>query len=245
MEASSEQLKDFAFCWDVSGTPRVCRVRLFRWKESSHLIVVSDVRDDRGLSILNASEENIATLLVKELGIDPATEPMFVIHEPASEKLALSETYRRVTFIWDENSRHYTHPQFPQTNAEEIADMIGEESPQQPRKTALRPSTPWAPITLITGILCLLLGCASCCFTKDGTYGPEEFYNKGGGDIGYGAKYYSAEGTSGQMLFGFIMLVLGGILVSVSAAIAQNNDRRKGILSPKELEELRKKYDLE
>jgi hypothetical protein len=73
-------------------------------------------------------------------------------------------------------------------------------------------------VFLVLSILSILFVCGNCCAnSQKGEYGPEEFYDKGGGEVGYGAKYYNSS-TDQSML----VAVIGGTLFlafSISSAI--------------------------
>lgn len=44
-------------------------------------------------------------------------------------------------------------------------------------------------VFLVLSILSILFVCGTCCAnSQKGEYGPEEFYDKGGGEIGYGMR---------------------------------------------------------
>lgn len=66
----------------------------------------------------------------------------------------------------------------------------------------------WSNVFLILAVLTLLGVCANCCSnSQKGSYGPEEFYSRGDGTVGYGAKYYNSS-TDQSML----VVIIGGTL---------------------------------
>ena len=78
-------------------------------------------------------------------------------------------------------------------------------------------------------IVCVLVVCGTCCSGKEGEYGPEEFYEKPFGGIGYGAKYHFKDtDTLTMALFAGVPLSIVFLIASsVFNSISQNGGKIK------------------
>lgn len=85
-------------------------------------------------------------------------------------------------------------------------------------------------VCLIGGILIILATCGVCC-TGKGTYGPEEFYDKGDGTVGYGAKFYGDNTETLALLLG-VGIPLAFLLIIVSARLSGHAEKLPDTLPP-------------
>lgn len=97
----------------------------------------------------------------------------------------------------------------------------------------------------IAGICCFVLsfvGCLSCVGSSKTTYGPEEFYHKGGGQIGFGAKSYTTWDESTGYFAGVLVFLGIGLLIA-SPVVGSVGKRRvwARTLGNLSLDELRSK----
>lgn len=88
-------------------------------------------------------------------------------------------------------------------------------------------------IFLVFSILSILAICVTCCSnSQKGEYGPEEFYQKPSGDIGYGAKYYNS--TTDQTM---LVALIGGtlfIVFSITSVVFNEISKKDSNLVNKE-----------
>jgi hypothetical protein len=81
---------------------------------------------------------------------------------------------------------------------------------------------------MVVSILTILFVCGNCCLnSQKGTYGPEEYYVKPGGGVGYGAKYYNSSTDSSMLgvLIGGPLFVLFSITSAVFDGISKKEDK--------------------
>lgn len=81
---------------------------------------------------------------------------------------------------------------------------------------------------MIIGVLCFVLscgGCFACVSSLNTTYGPEEYYDKGGGKVGYGAKSYTSGGEGAGYYVG--LPILAGIVLIIASSVVGSVGRRR------------------
>jgi hypothetical protein len=79
-------------------------------------------------------------------------------------------------------------------------------------------------ISIISFVL-MLGGCCSCVGSQKTEYGQEEYYQKFGGGVGYGAKSYTTGGDPTLAIIGGVV----SILSLIGSGIATNFEQSKGI----------------
>lgn len=85
-----------------------------------------------------------------------------------------------------------------------------------------------AQLFLVLTILSAVMSCGSCgaCMTTKFEYGPEEFYQKGNGEIGYGADLQPSA-TRDRLTATFFLGAMGFILFGLTSVILKGRSLKK------------------
>ena len=95
-----------------------CELRIYQDEQGSSLVILSELPDNKGMSVTNAAEQ-LATAIVADFNLDPQ-RTRWVEHYPQFE------TYDLITFTWTTQRVFYDGPLHDVASAPEWHRISGE-----------------------------------------------------------------------------------------------------------------------
>src|SRR5687767_2077264 len=102
-----------------------CRVRIYSERDGPRTAILTELPENTGMSITNASEE-IATMLAARWQLDPKTTAWVEHYPPEAwrEEERRDETFDEIHYTWDSNKTADT-PRWRRLTIEEVERMTG------------------------------------------------------------------------------------------------------------------------
>jgi hypothetical protein len=119
-----DQVSDFRF---PNRPHLLCHVRIFDRHPSPPVVVLTEIADNPGASVTNASE-HIATELRSRFALLRSTDPIWIEHyngESYTPDLFAPDRFGTITFTYDKERQRYRAPEWRVLASPELQSLLG------------------------------------------------------------------------------------------------------------------------